>query len=119
MIHDPTENQERLQKELLEYLDEYEADLIAQNKLTKATIRKRCGLLQSFIEYICLYHPVSGFEDIKFSWCSSGFASYRRGQGESIETRTSRNYICDFFVFIYEQHGVANIKLLKKLKGTK
>ena len=118
-IDDPTEDSERFQKELFEYLDEYKNFLREVKSLSKHTINTRCALLCSFIEYICLYHPVKGFEDIKFAWCSSGFASYERSHGDAINTKTSRNYIRDFFAFIYDQHRIANIRLLEKLKAAK
>ncbi len=108
---------EHFQKELLEYLDQYKAFLL-DNKKRGAV--KRCDTLHTFITYLCAYHPVSGFEDIRFAWCSSGFTGYCKWElDEEIKTSLSRNYIRDFFAFIYEQHGIANKKLLDKLSAAK
>ncbi len=116
-IENPLEPWEVFQKELLEYLDEYNTFLLQQKK---RGAQKRCAILFSFIDYLCGYHPVAGFEDIQFAWCSSKFANYYNSNFDTqIHTTLARSYTRGFFAFIYRKHGIANKKLLGKLRAVK
>ncbi|MGL4598048.1 MAG: hypothetical protein ACRCYO_10985 [Bacteroidia bacterium] len=111
---------EGFERELYEYLLDYEKYLAEEEKLKLATIRRHTSYLRFMISQGCAYHPLNGFEDITLTIIGSKMVrSYNYHCNESIQLSSAYNISLRFFTFIYKQFGIANHELLNKLNRKK
>lgn len=97
------------------YLEEYQEYLLLVKPNSLAV--SHCSIIHEFINYIYNYHLVSGIDQITVSMANSKFqADYKRKNHKAGDKETMRNIFKDFFVFIYEKHGIKNNKLMNDWK---
>ncbi len=111
---------EGFERELYEYLLDYEKYLAEKEKLKPATIRKHSSYIRFMISQGCAYHSLNGFEDITLTIIGSKMVrSYNYHCNESIQLSSAYAMSLRFFTFIYKQFGIANHELLHKLNRKK
>ena len=65
-----------------------------------------------FIDYLTFEKGISGFEQITISLKNSKFRnSFYPNTDSAIPPSASEKYINEFFLFIYDRHGIKNDKL--------
>lgn len=73
-------------------------------------------MIGAYIEYMCGYYDVKGFEDIKIGMGGSKFVTYfNHHWDEALQRITVQNVLYKFFVFIKDTYSIYNPELLKKL----
>jgi hypothetical protein len=105
---------EYFQKELEEYLKDYEVHL--GKTLTSGTVNKHMMVLYYCTEYLCSGLGVSGFENITISMISSKlYYDFESHSQEGMTRKAVFNIVKRFFEFIYQCYGVGNENLLHKM----
>jgi hypothetical protein len=106
-------SQEHFQKELQEYLDEYES--VLGHQLTSSSVTKHLSICNGFIDGI-LNSDTSGFEDLNGSDHGSKLLKwFNDNTQEGISLRTYKNTLKRWFYFIRNEHGIENKKWMEYL----
>ncbi len=110
------EQSERFYAELLDYLTTYEVRL--KSKYRNTTVNKHMMLLRMWCEYVCLYHLAVDLSDVSLGMVRSKFYYYFIGHThENITLNSSANIIKFFLLFIDDEFGIANRKLILQLNN--
>lgn len=112
-MHKSLETHEQFQLELKEYLIEY--TLVLGRKFKNPTANKHKAIIYIWIEYICNYESVSGFDQLKLSMVNSKFQQYFHAIEDQIGKREVSNVVVKFLLFIKDKYNISNTLLLNKL----
>ncbi|HWZ22028.1 MAG TPA: hypothetical protein VNW06_05205 [Cytophagaceae bacterium] len=114
MTHNEDEYSNSFHKELDEYRKEYELFLLKKYK--PSTINKHSYIINSFIDFIILYEGCEGFEQLTKGMVNSKFFAYLESEyQEGLQKITVKNIIKAYLLFIYDNYGYGNVKLLNTL----
>lgn len=103
-------------RESLEQLNQEFADYLA-TKYTPKTVRKHTGIVDLFIDFICVYTDVEQIEEITRGMVNSHFRSwYRRKVIDSATESDLRVALKKFFQFLATEKGITHQKVLNALK---
>ncbi len=111
------EDCERFYKELESYLKDYDEKVLSV-KYTRATARKHRIVINAWCDYVTAYKSLTDFSKLSVSLVNSKFHSYYNWSGfndDNLKNITLSNIIKQFLFFVYDEYGIANLKVLQKL----
>lgn len=106
-------SQELFQKELQEYIKEYES--VLSDEFILSTVTKHLSICNGFIDGM-LNSDTSGFEDLNGSDHGSKLLKwFNDNTQEGISLKTYKNTLKRWFELISEEHGIENKKWMEYL----